>query len=275
VNTSTRRSSLLVLAPLPAVCVGLWILRADGAGPIVLISNLCAALAGALFVALAPAARARPALGLAVGAMAAALAFPGMEGVRRWIPVGPLSLHAGALVGPLVVAGAAAGGAGGPLALAAIGIAVVQPDAALATQLAVALVVLGVARSGTERARSLVFGLLACAGAAAAWLRPDPLLPLPRVEGIVELAFERGALVGALAIATLAVAPLASVRAARFGPSATLPLALAAYLATGVLVTRFGAFPVPLLGQGVSPILGTFAAMWLAGGVTRDGSPSA
>ena len=187
--------------------------------------------------------------------LAATFADRGQLGVHRWLALGPLRWNAAFLVLPSACVSI------GVLAdrarwvwwvAAACGVLLaVQPDASQATALAASMVVIAI-RTGA--------GLVPIAGsvvlAGAAWFRPDPLAPVPEVEGIVGLAWGISPLLAVVAVAALAVASAAPLLA----PNRTPALALSAYLATVSLMTLAGAFPVPLVGAGLSPVLGFLLA---------------
>jgi hypothetical protein len=94
-------------------------------------------------------------------------------------------------------------------------------------------------------------------------LRDDPLAAVPHVEGIVGVATGQGLMWGAGSVIALSLIPIAYL------PLADCPAgaALAAYT-TGTLVAAWlGNHPVPVLGYGVSPILGYYlgvAGLWRA-----------
>jgi hypothetical protein len=102
--------------------------------------------------------------------------------------------------------------------------------------------------------------LLALGGLA--WLRADPLAPVPHVEGIVGLAAELGTGWGVAAVASLLLLPV-PFDAARRPCDGRLGLAIGTYVAVTILAAALGHFPVPLLGQGASPIIGYLAAIGL------------
>ena len=113
--------------------------------------------------------------------------------------------------------------------------------------------------------------------AVAAWLRPDPLQPIPEVEGIVTLAAAVTPGLAWLAAALLIVTALAPGFMARpAGPvGRTGGLALSAYGLATVGSPLFGAFPVPLLGIGMSPVLGFWLGVGLLAAGLRPGAEPA
>jgi cell division protein FtsW (lipid II flippase) len=199
-------------------------------------------------------------------ALAATLLNAPVEGVHRWIDVGPLHVNAAAALLPAAVVGLAASIGrrwSWAAAAAALCLLVLQPDASQATAFGAAMLVVlsSLAAPAAVRAGGAAAVVLAV---AAAWLRPDPLEPVPEVEGIISLAWSWSPLVAALAVALLAATALWPLRMAVSDRPGTrvAALALAACCVVSALAPAFGAFPVPLVGMGMSPVLG----FWLGAG---------
>jgi len=89
---------------------------------------------------------------------------------------------------------------------------------------------------------------------AWAFTRPDPLLPVPWVEGVFALALGHSAMAGivviACAVAFIASLALASSRGPRWIG------AVAAYYAVLFACSIAGLTPAPLIGFGAGPLLG-------------------
>jgi len=203
----------------------------------------------------------------AVAGLAASLAGTPQDGVHRWLDIGPLHINIAFVVLPAAVVAMAwnrerlwAWG----LAIVLLGLLVLQPDASQATALGLALGVTAVRAPLSTRLRGGIIAITTVL-AVAAWLRPDPLQPIPEVEGIVTLVAAVTPGLAWLAVALLIVTALAPGLMARTaGPvGGTGGLALSTYCLATVATTLFGAFPVPLLGIGMSPVLG----FWLGGGL--------
>lgn len=250
-----RLRDLELLAPLPAIAAGAAVASRHGVPWAAFLPGLLAAAPGA---ALAWAAGRSPSLprwvsSLALVVVAATLLTPGVEGVHRWLPLGPVRLNASAALAPWLLAAALT--SPGLRTLLALLLAqlvhLAQPDAAQATALAVGA--LPVVLSG-RTALGAGAATLLTALAAGAWLRDDPLQPVPYVEGILDLAWQSGPAWLAAALLALAVACL---------PLARRPAAVG-YLAAATLCTFGGAFPVPLLGAGAAPVLGWYGLLVLA-----------
>jgi hypothetical protein len=199
-------------------------------------------------------------------ALAATLFNAPVEGVHRWIDIGPLHVNvAAALLSAAAVSLAVLSGRrwSWAAAAAALCLLVLQPDASQATAFGAAMLVVlaslrapAVIRAGGAAAVALAV--------VAAWLRRDPVAPVPEVEGIVGVAWAWSPLAAAAAVALLAATALWPLRMAGSDLPRTrvAALALTACCLASALAPAFGAFPVPLVGVGMSPVLG----FWLGAG---------
>ncbi len=270
-----------LLFPLPALAVGILVMGASGVPATAWGQNLVAYVIGIVlcFILARPRSSRRgeaafPIAGvLALGLLAATWLDPGVQDVHRWLRLGPVRLHAGALVLPVVLATLTGLERAGRrhvstlLSIATALLLVLQPDAAQATAFAAGAVILLLPRNRADvHAWLRLVPLLALAGLS--WLRRDPLAPVPHVEGIVGLAMEQGTGWGAAAVASLLLLPVPFFAARRAGDG-RMGLAIGTYVAVTILTPALGTYPVPVLGHGASPIIGYFAALGLLGRLGR------
>lgn len=126
-----------------------------------------------------------------------------IEGVRRWIPLGPVRLHSGGLAVPLLACCVAAHGRLVRLSVvAALALAFVQPDAATAAALA------GLAGGTAFAERDWRMAVIAIAGLIVAYVAAigDTLPPQVFVEQVILDAVSRGIVYGGLLAGSLLVA---------------------------------------------------------------------
>lgn len=279
-NKSVRLMAVFGLASLAAVGLGAAVCALSGVSAASWGRNLAAWLVGAVIAAALAAAGRRivspgaalAVAGLAVAGLAASFFNPAQEGVHRWIDAGPLHVNIAMVVLPslsVVLAAAEDRRAIWGAAVAALILLVAQPDASQTTTLAAVLILVAAFRAPSRGVKAALI-LFAGVAAAAAWMRPDPLQPVAEVEEIVGLAFQVSPLIGGLALILLAV--FAAVPAALTRPDARLKLAGAALslcLAAWAVTPLFGAFPVPLVGVGMSPILGAWLGVGLLAATAR------
>lgn len=269
------------LASLVTVAAGAAGLALGGAAPGSWLRNPAAWLAGlgiaaAIVAAGRSAAVAKGAVLLALGGLAATFLSPAQSGVHRWIDAGPLHINLAALLLPLAIVGLATAKLNAPRYLATAAAAglllVAQPDASQATAflLAAGLVLL---RSAMPRAAKIAGTLGIAALIVAAWLRPDPLEPVPEVEGMFALLAAVSPVLAVLAGLGLAVTALIPLRRAATveGGIAEAAIALALYFAAVALLPAAGAFPVPLAGLGMSFPVGYWLGMALLCARARRG----
>src|SRR3990167_654714 len=283
-GAANGRARLLVIfgaASLAAVGVGAWVCAASGVPTGSWVRNLAAWMVGGLAAACL-AATARPAVlpivpWLAGAWLATTFFNPAQEGVHRWIDVGPLHVNVAMVVSP--AAAVALAMAADRLtvwiaAFVALALLVAQPDASQATAMAG---VIGLVAAFSLKTR--VMKALAIAGAGllttVAWMRPDPLQPVAEVEEIVGMAFRLSPVIGGLALIALigVVAVPAALSPSKSG-SALAGAALSLCLALWAVTPMFGAFPVPLVGIGMSPILGAWLGVGLLAALHRRPPPS-
>lgn len=277
-SASVRLLALFGVVALAAVLAGLAVCSASGVPLTLGLRNVAAWAIGAVAAAIIALKVRRSALPvflwlLPVGLMASFLG-PGLEGVHRWLALGPVQANVAMLLGPAFVVAFAARmdfwPTGSWLALlAALALTAAQPDASQATALAAVAVLAAWSFHARPRSR-LILVALAIGAAVWAWQKPDPLAPVPEVEGVITLAFAQSVSMGALALSLLiltAVAPtLAATSSATRLPALTLVLFLLAWVGAPFL----GAFPVPFLGMGPSPIVGAWLGVGLLAALLRD-----
>lgn len=273
-----------LLAPVPALMVGVLTMRMSGVPAGVWGQNIAAWAVGTLVCLALWRTRSRSRSGgwrwfdlvavLTLGALAATLLAPGMERVHRWVALGPVRLHVASVLLPLLLVamqGLSQARGWWISTVAAVGVALMlllQPDAAQATAFAAAAVVLLLPLAGRDPPRLVCLVSLPLL-AALTWLRRDPLAPVPHVEGIVHLAAGLGAGWAVAAVVSLLVLPLPFFLAAR-GAGTHAGLALGVYVTITVLAAFVGNFPVPVMGYGVSPIIGYLVGL----GILARAAPS-
>ena len=269
-----QRLRLLSALAVPGVA-GIAFLALGGAPVSYALVNLAALALAASCIAsggVACGSRARLGLGVALVAVIALplLTGPAIDGVARWIPLGPMALHAGMAAAPLLVVQASGDARRGPFLLVGAMIAAAfQPDAATALALFAAAIALAIA----TRVRLWIFAAIIGAIALASALRvPGPPSQI-FVEGVIAYAWAMRPL-EALALVLALIWPV--VVLARGDERTRLPrLALSAALTGYVAMSFIGPYPTPLIGYGAAPLLGfglafagltRFAARDVAGG---------
>jgi hypothetical protein len=184
-----------------------------------------------------------------------------LPGPSRWVVIGPFSLYVAPLLLPAFFAACAVyigkGGRSGLIAcLAGASVSVllaVQPDVSqvLALLAGLAIIFLRYRASAFMAVTTLCVVALA---AVWAFSKPDPLRPVPYVEGVFTLALAHSMFTGLVVIASALILLLGLFVSAVKGHAWLL--AVAVYYAVLFACSALGWTPAPLIGYGAAPILG-------------------
>lgn len=262
------RTAAVALQVLATLAVSILAIRAAGGSDSAMILQGAAGVVGALAAVLIawfvkPPGRVVAAVLLVlilIAEMYILVAGVSMEGVRRWVALGPIQLHAASLLVPLAAWLAAQRletATAIPLGATLLVLAA-QPDAAAVLALTLALGAVAL----LDKTRRKVAGILVAVGAiGVAWAlsRPDPLPAVGHVELVVRRAFEASPTLGPLAAVALIAVPLAMLWRRRSLSS----LALAAAWAGFVLANLIANYPAPVIGAGAAPVLGWLLSVGL------------
>lgn len=208
-------------------------------------------------------------------AILAAVLLVGIEldGVKRWLPLGPFGVQPALVLCPLILAIAASreGRHWRAAVLIPLTLIAIQPDAATSLALAAGVAVLMASASIRSRrgwsARRIIVAVgalvLAIAGLLLTGIHTPP--PVAFVEGTVGIATFSG--LPAVLLHGLAILLAIAALSIRGGPA---DLSLAAYFAVAAVAAVFWAFPMPIVGAGPSHLVGFGLAIgWLAEGTRR------
>ena len=208
-------------------------------------------------------------LAIALLLLALPLFLESFNGVNRWLYLGPVSLQISAVVLPLLLYHSHRVGAEFPLfavlpLIVASWLLFLQPDAG--QSLALALASLPVLSRFKSQRTLMALGLLLAVPSVWVWRQEDPLFPVPEVEGVLYLILEIPKLgwpLCALAVTAL-LWPLV-----RTGLQRPLVQSFVLLIFGGIISATAGplvnkVFPVPVLGAGISYVLGYFLMLALA-----------
>ncbi len=182
-------------------------------------------------------------------------------GISRWIPLGPVLMHSGTLLLPLLIVLTAREPRLGPailgLAVLALGL---QPDAGTLLGLTAATAALALTQ------RSTLFALVSGAALVLtlATFGAGTLEPQVFTEGVLAQVWAAAPLFALGLGAVLFVGPAWLLHHSTHVPRAEA-YALAALLAGLGLAAMLAPFPFPLIGYGASPIIGFGLALGAVG----------
>ncbi len=207
-----------------------------------------------------------PMLGVLIVAILALplLLGPELDGISRWIAIGPLRMHAAMLLVPALLVIAAR--LPEPRASALIGAAAIvialQPDRASAF----ALLIASIASFMLTKSRAmLIASAAALAGLMTALQLPDELEGVRFVEQVLHFAWivqPWAAMMMGIALIGAIVALLIANRDTRV-ETLCGPVGVAAFLSGLAVASLLGNYPTPLIGFGASSILGYGFAVFM------------
>lgn len=266
-RNSNPSSLIFTVASLVAIASGCVAMARSGIAPSSWLRTVVAWIVGAGLAWLLarygePRRASTAAVLLSTAALIASLFARPVDGVHRWVDIGPLHINAAALLLPAAIVALASVGIASRLgiviALITATILLAQPDASQLTSFVIAASILVARSTMTPRWKGLAI-VIAGGFAIWGWRRPDTLQPVAEVEQIFAMCAAVSpilAIIAGLALAAAALAPLA--RSAT--PAA---VALSAYFVTVSIAPFLGWFPVPLVGLGMSFPVGWWLGMGL------------
>ncbi|MBP2076358.1 cell division protein [Oceanobacillus polygoni] len=262
----------LPLIALPSVFIGAFVMLLNDIPTSIWIQNLIAAK---LFVFLSflmakktksvPNTRAKNYFKIIAIYVLLGLTFvdAGIEGVHRWISLGPISLYASSILLPflLILLGALVAKNQWWLSYIIVVntaiLLVLQPDASAVTAFVLSSCILLLYNVNRIR---FVLLFLPLTLIIISWIQLDRLSPVPYVEDILFMA--KGLGLGWFIIAFISL--LILIIPFLFSPPEKRKLtsiSLGLYFITTIITTFFRNFPVILMGYGISPIIGYFIAI--------------
>lgn len=193
--------------------------------------------------------------------------YPGIQHVYRWMSIGPIHLYISSIVLPLLIINIGQLGytinwwytflmfAG------VICILFFQPDAAQTTACSMAACIYLIPR--VKHISQYITLSIPIVLSVLSWYFIDGLHPVSYVEGILQMTKASGWVLYGLGILSLILLPLPFLILKK-KTYRILALCLGGYFIGILLSSQLGHFPVPLLGYGISPILGySIALFWL------------
>ena len=196
---------------------------------------------------------------------------PGIEGVHRWVSIGPIRLYVSSIVLPIIIINLwkiidKKNNSIWISMISVICISIIlalQPDASMITAFAIPMIILFWNSNIKNIFRIFIIIFLSIL-TTFSWIFLDELAPVSYVEGIIELVKNMGILWFILGIITLIILPLPFILFP-IKEYKLLSLCIGIYFFILLVSTIFGNFPVPLMGYGISPIIGYFISItWFA-----------
>lgn len=201
----------------------------------------------------------------AIIALILTFANQGMDGVHRWISIGAVKLNVAMIVLPVIllelykvlkIRGLTYAGVS---ALIILLVLFFQPDASQLTGFAIPTMIMLSLNTRSKKIRFLITGV-SVLFIVLSWIRLDHLPPVDYVERILMMVADMGGIWFVSGIISLAILPAPFLL---FPPKHAVSVSryIGCYYIVILLSTLFGNFPVPLMGYGISPIVGYYLSL--------------
>jgi hypothetical protein len=201
----------------------------------------------------------------AIIALILTFANQGMEGVHRWISIGAVKLNVAMIVLPMIllelyqvlkIRGLTYAGVSAFIILLVL---FFQPDASQLTAFAIPVMIMLSQNTRSKKIRFLITGV-SVLFLVLSWIRLDHLPPVNYVERILVMVADMGGIWFVLGIISLAILPAPFIL---LPPKNAVSVSryIGCYYIVILLSTLFGNFPVPLMGYGISPIVGYYLSL--------------
>ncbi|SNS72287.1 hypothetical protein SAMN05446037_101877 [Anaerovirgula multivorans] len=192
----------------------------------------------------------------------------GLDGVHRWVSIGPIKLNVASIMLPIFIIELWRilkifnWWHSMTITIAVSILLALQPDASQTTGFIFPMIILLLSKANKSVIRYSITSLISVIPIIS-WIFIDSLPPIDYVEEIVLIVKNLGAVWFLIGIGSLALLPLPFI----IFPSKNyrlISMCLGLYFIIIIISTLFGNFPVPLMGYGISPIIGYFIAItWL------------
>ncbi|AWI07784.1 cell division protein [Clostridium drakei] len=189
----------------------------------------------------------------------------GIEGVHRWVSIAIIKINVSMVVLPIILISSWKLLELKSLwitiitTIAAAVLLLIQPDASQLTAFAIPMMIMLINKIDKWIIRLIIVVILS-ALIIFSWIFLDSLPAVAYVEGILGLVKNLGIPFFVLGVISLIILPMPFIL---FSPkNFELPsICLGLYFIIILISTLFGNFPVPLMGYGISPIIGYFIAI--------------
>ncbi|MBU3111949.1 cell division protein [Clostridium lacusfryxellense] len=193
----------------------------------------------------------------------------GIEGVHRWVSVGPIKFYVAVIILPIIIIDIwkllqiRDWWVSATITIVISILLALQPDASMLSAFAIPMIMLLWNKINNNTFRFCIVVLLFTL-IIISWMFLDELPPVSYVENIVILVANMGLIWLCLGVISLVILPLPFIF---FPPKKykLLSVSIGMYFIIILISTLLGNFPVPLMGYGVSPIIGYFISItWFA-----------
>ncbi|MCM3708443.1 MULTISPECIES: hypothetical protein [Cytobacillus] len=266
------KNSISYLLMIPAILIGTFAMAANGVSPGISLQNLFIWLLGTVMCSYYFIRKKEKRISkgnllltcISIALLVLPFLFDGSGGVHRWITFGPVNIYAASIILPIIIIQLwkRNNPASYTTALYFITLLILlfHPDAGQLTSFSCAASIILWKKISNWKLKLLSL-MLSTVTVIISWIFIDDLAPVPYVEDIIFLVADLGIvwlIFGVLSLLLL-LSPFFY-----YGRNNIVSLSLGVYFLMAMIVTLFGHFPMPIMGYGISPIIGYFLAVsWI------------
>lgn len=261
------------LLMLPAICIGIIAMMSYGVTFNIWIQNLIiwaiGTIVGSVYLFRSKNKKLRvniPFTFILIALLISPFFFNGLEGVHRWLTFGPVNIYIASIILPILIIHICKLSINKRenllivLSFITLIILLMQPDAGQLTAFACVAAIL-LWKTINNRIFKIVSLIIILALGITTWVFLDDLAPVPYVEQILFLVADLGAIWFALGILSLLLLIIPFFLTCKEN---IVSFSLGVYFLMTMIVTIFGNFPMPIMGYGISPIIGYIISLtWL------------
>ena len=200
-----------------------------------------------------------------LGLLILTFANQGVEGVHRWISIGIVRINVAMIILPLTLIElwntfqTKDLWFGGGVAFGIVLILFFQPDASQLAGFAIPVMIMLGGKTKSKIVRLSIFCILS-SFVVFSWIFLDNLPPVSYVEKILDMVAGMGVVWLILGVISLVILPTPFLL---FPPKNAKPISryIGCYYIIVIFSTLLGNFPVPLMGYGISPIIGYYLSL--------------
>lgn len=266
---------ITLIVATPSVIIGAIAMRSNNVPSIIFVQNIVCLLAGWLISCYAISKNSQTRKSKNVGIIILILVVYiltfidlGMDGVHRWVSLGPIRLYISSIFVPILIIELWKQLQKNNEVLVVVITGVVsilialQPDASQLTAFAIPMMLILISKVNSKIFCYIIVSVLTLV-VITSWIFVDSLPAVLYVEEIVSLVMGMGLVWSILGISSLILLPLPFILLAKANFK-MLSRCIGLYFLIVIITTFFGNFPVPLMGYGISPIIGYLIAItWL------------
>lgn len=268
-NPKKRINPIYLLIPIPCIILGCLTMYKSQVSPIIFAQNILVYILGAVFTYFISCKKTKlndpsiiPII-LSFILLSGTFLFPSINGVHRWIGIGPILFNISFIVIPILIfeiSKISNWWVAFILSLSVSIILMLQPDVSQNAAFTLSILIILLCKLKRNKVKGALL-ILIILTSVYSLTHLDNLSPVSYVEGILKLMLGTSYtwyLIGMVSLCILII-PFLICFIRKHIP---VYISFLIYILTSIIFSLYGNYPVPLLGYGASPIIGYFIFLY-------------